>query len=375
MPQNTPILLSEIKNSKVLVRVGYDIPNTDDLSRIQDSIQTIKQLLTQNNKLILVTKWGKVKTDEDKINFSSVKLLDSVRKVFKENQIKNEIIFVNQFEIILAKKLELLDTQKILIYENCHFNSSEKSEDSQIRLNLAKEYAKGMAYYVDECFISSHREEATNTEIKNVLPWAFGLGYLKEKVSLDKLRINPKVPYIVIMGGAKLETKLLLINKMLTVCDKILLGGLLCFTFLKAANNLGLSNVEIHDSFVEESYLETATKLLRNNTNKIILPIDLVYELEDSKQFGRDIGEETILLYKEILKESKTVFWNGPMGFFERKPFDQGTIQIAQFLGNLETSYRVLGGGDTNTALGKELLEKFDFVSMAGGASLEYLSK
>ena len=146
-------------------------------------------------------------------------------------------------------------------------------------------------------------------------------------------------------------------------------------SFLKAGANLGLSIVEIHDSFVQEEYLETATEILRNNADKIILPIDLVYEFENDKQFGRDIGEQTILLYKEILKDSKTVFWNGPMGFFERKPFDQGTHQIAEFLGDLTTSYRVLGGGDTNTALGNDLLKKFNFVSMAGGASLEYLSK
>jgi phosphoglycerate kinase len=373
--QTNLIPLSEIKNSKVLVRVGFDIPNNQDLARIEDSVPTIKQLLTQNNSLILVTKWGKVKTEEDKVNFSTINLIDSVKKVFENNQITNQVVFVDQFKTVLEERLELLENKKIILYENCHFNDSEKSDDSNLRLNLAEEYCEGMDYYVDECFISSHRQEATNTEIKDVLPWSYGISYLNEKTSLDKLRLNPKQPYIVIMGGAKLETKLPLINKMLSVCDKILVGGLLCFTFLKAGNNLGFSNVEICDSFVQEDYLEIATELLRNNANKIILPVDLVYEFEGDKKFGRDIGVETILLYKEILKDSQTVFWNGPMGFFEKKPFDIGTREIAEFLTTLETSYRVLGGGDTNTALGESLLKKFNFVSMAGGASLEYLSK
>ena len=379
MTITSPIQLSEIKNCKVLIRVGYDIPNNDDLSRIEDSVPTIKQLLAQNNKLILVTKWGKIKTPEDQINFTTKNLLNLVKQVFEANQITNNVVFVDQFKQFtnnhLNNQKSLQENGEIMLYENCHFNDSEKSEDSETRLILAKQYAENIDYYVDECFISSHRNEATNTEIKTLVPFSYGIGYLKETTSLDKLRLNPKMPYIAIMGGAKLETKLPLINKMLPICDKILVGGLLCFTFLKAGANLGLSIVEIHDSFVQEEYLETATEILRNNSNKIILPIDLVYDFENGKQFGRDIGDQTILLYKEILKDSKTVFWNGPMGFFERKPFDQGTHQIAEFLGDLTTSYRVLGGGDTNTALGEDLLAKFDFVSMAGGASLEYLSK
>ena len=376
------INLNNINNSNVLVRTGFDIPNLEDLSRIQDAIPTIKQLIDQNNTLFIATKRGKIKTDDDKVKYTTQLLLPLLEQILINNNIETEPVYYNQFSDNLEKWPMLLSSKKIILYENIYFDELEKSTDSLERLKIAKKYAFGMNYFVDECFISSHRQEATNTEIKELLPWAFGISYNNEITHLDKLRASPEKPFIIIMGGAKLETKLPLITKLLPIADKILLGGLLCYTFIQANNELiddSLSNqtapkTEIYNSMVETSFVDTAKELLQTYKGKIILPTDLVLEDVDNQIFGRDIGDQSITQFQSILKDAKTVFWNGPMGFFENEKFKAGTLAIANYLATLDNCYVVLGGGDTNASLSKEILAKYDFVSMGGGATLNYLS-
>lgn len=370
-----PIDINSIQNAHILVRVGFDIPNYEDLSRIQDAIPTIKLLLSHNNRLILITKWGKIKTDDDKAKFSTQQLIPALNQILQQNNIDIQAKYLNQFSGNVSDWSNTIENNKIILYENVHFMEDEKSEDTTKRMAVAKYYIEGVQYFVDECFISSHRQEATNTEIKELLPWAFGLGYQSEINHLEKLKNNPAQPFVVIMGGAKLETKLPLIEKMLPKADKILLGGLLCFTFMQASNELGLTNSDIYDSFVEKDFVEQAKLILTNYKDKIILPTDLIFEKVENQTFGRDIGEESISNFEQVLSTAKAVFWNGPMGFFESPKFKIGTLEIAKYLANLEECYVVLGGGDTNAALGEELLAKYDFVSMGGGATLEYLSK
>ena len=370
-----PIDINSIQNAHILVRVGFDIPNYEDLSRIQDAIPTIKLLLSHNNRLILITKWGKIKTDDDKAKFSTQQLIPALNQILQQSNIDIQAKYLNQFSGNVSDWSNTIENNKIILYENVHFMEDEKSEDTTKRMAVAKYYIEGVQYFVDECFISSHRQEATNTEIKELLPWAFGLGYQSEINHLEKLKNNPAQPFVVIMGGAKLETKLPLIEKMLPKADKILLGGLLCFTFMQASNELGLTNSDIYDSFVEKDFVEQAKLILTNYKDKIILPTDLIFEKVENQTFGRDIGEESISNFEQVLSTAKAVFWNGPMGFFESPKFKIGTLEIAKYLANLEECYVVLGGGDTNAALGEELLAKYDFVSMGGGATLEYLSK
>jgi phosphoglycerate kinase len=396
------INLDQITNSTVLVRVSFDIPSFDDIERILDAIPTIKQLLEQKNKLILCTKWGKIKEKieiKEMINHpkSTSLLLPILAKELKkvlpeyENNLHDSdlINYRNQFAAPSFAELKIdlyrhnFKFSPIVLLENTHFDPREKSKNEAERIEIAEEYAKLADFFVDEGFSSSHRVEATNTEIKTLLLFSFGLSFAREVENLEKLK-TPEKPFIILMGGAKLETKLPLLKRLLPVADKILVGGLLAFTFIKAAN-LNSENSqnkidlpEIFDSKVEEDFVATAQELLRNYPEKIVLPSDFVYDenLENStlRKTAGDIGELTIAKFGREIENCKTLFWNGPMGFFEKKPFDQATHQIAEIITKSQC-FSVLGGGDTNASLGKEILDKFGFVSMAGGATLDFLSR
>lgn len=385
--------LTQIVNSKVIVRVGFDIPNLQDISRIQDAIPTLVQLLKQNNHLILVTKWGKVESFDE--SWSTLRLLPVLEYELEKALLQADtnfdpndlaVNYENQFELFENTDGSPISPVKyqVTLLENAHFEPTEKSKDPIQRLELAKKYVTAfeLDYLIDECFISSHRHEATNTEIKELLHYSLGLAYQNEVDNLSKIRDSPEAPFVVIMGGAKLGTKLELLKKLLPKADKILTGGLLCFTLLEAKFQIMLDQdleeidvPSIYHTPIERDFRAEARALISEFGDKIVLPIDIVYEEFEGQTLGRDIGPKTIELYKQILSTSKTVFWNGPLGFFEKPPFDKATHEIAHYLGELSTSYRVLGGGDTNAALGQELLAKYDFVSMAGGAALDFLAK
>jgi phosphoglycerate kinase len=385
--------IKHLKNAIVLARVSFDLPNLKDTARILDVIPTIKLLLQNKNKVILCSKWGKVR-EMDLQNPSQSKLSlknmeETLDIIFKKNLEKvYDLEFANQFESfenlenkIKAKSSDFRD--QIFLLENIHFEPKEKSKNYEQRLEIAKKYAKLADFFVDEAFPSSHRSEATNTEIKELLPNCFGLSYQNELENLNKLKEDIQKPYLVVMAGSKLETKLPLIQKILPKADKILLGGMLAFSFIKVAkdNNLPLfledknkQYPELFDSQIEENYLKTALDLLQKYPEKLILPIDFIYGSKDEKKFAYDVGPKTLKLFENYLKTAKTIFWNGTLGFYEQKPFDKGTLELAEFVSNLENTFSAIGGGDTNSSLPKNILEKFSFVSMGGGATLEYLS-
>jgi len=378
----------QIKNSKVLVRVSFDLPSLADTARISDAIPTIKELLKNQNSVILCSKWGKVKNGtEEKLSLKN--MLGIVQEVFGKVGLENSdnLEFINQFESF-EKAKEKIETSKsqIFLLENTHFDKREKSKTMEERLEIAKEYAKLADFFVDEAFPSSHRNEATNTEIKTLLPNILGLSYANEVTNLNKLKQEIQRPYMVVMAGSKLETKLPLIKEMLPKADKILLGGMLAFTFVKVAkdNNFALKSdlktdsfdyPELFDSQIEVDFLETAKELLQNYSDKLVLPIDFVYGEKDGKKFAFDVGPKTLELFEEFLKSAQTIFWNGTLGFYEQKPYDEGTLRLAQFVANLDDSFTSIGGGDTNSSMPKDILDKFSFVSMGGGATLEYLSR
>ena len=367
--------LDQIYNSTVLVRVAFDLPSLDDTARIKDAIPTIELLLKNNNKVILATKWGRPKGTD--LEFSTQKLIPVIQNQLETEKTKLDIDFINQFNDFDKAKAQISNSSnKIFLLENTHFEPDEKAKEAEKRAVIAQKYAKLADYFVDEAFPSSHREEATNTEIKEILPWTFGLAYANEIKNLDRLRLNVIKPFVVIMAGAKLETKLPLITKMLPKADKILVGGLLGFTFIQAAKDLGYADLpDIYDSYVEVDFLEQAKELLKTNSEKLVLPLDLIYQDQEGKKYGRDVGPKTLELFENELKKAKTIFWNGTLGFYEKPPFNQGTLELGKYIAHLDSSFRVLGGGDTGSSLPQEILNKLDFVSMGGGATLEYLSR
>ena len=359
-----------IKNSKVLIRVNYDLPNLEDSERVDDSLATIQTLLEENNKVILCTHWGRPKPEDiDSHSHFSTSRLDDLL----EEKLAESVLFVNQFNSWEETKEEIDNAREnIIILENTRYSKDEKSKDNATRLELAKKYAGLADYFVDEAFAVSHRQEATNTEIKELLPWCHGISFFNEINNLNKLK-NPDKPFAVIMGGAKLETKLDLLNKILPKTDKLIVGGMLCFTFIAAKKAMGFENIpEIYESMVETDFIETAKVLIEQYGDKIIIPVDFVYSPDGKYAF--DIGPKTLELFATTLSDAKTVFWNGPMGFYEKPPYDHGTLELGRIVIGLTSAFKVVGGGDTGSALPSYILDGIDFVSMGGGATLEYLS-
>lgn len=363
--------INAIKNSKVLVRVNYDLPNLQEDSRIDDSLSTIQTLLEENNKVILCTHWGRpdAKDIESHSHLSTSRLDDLI-----EEKLAESVLFVNQFNSWQEAKEEIDNAREnIIILENTRFDVDEKSKDPAVRLRLAQKYADLADYYVDEAFAVSHRQETTNTEIKLLLPHCHGLSFLTEVDHLSKLT-SPELPFVVVMGGAKLETKLDLLNKILPKAEKLIVGGMLCFTFIAAKKALGFTNLpEIFESKVETDFLQTAQDLIQKFGDKIVTPMDFVYS-PDGK-YAYDIGPKTLELFSDSLVGAKTVFWNGPMGFYEQPPYDHGTLELGRIIVGLTNAFKVVGGGDTGSALPGYILDGVDFVSMGGGATLDYLSK
>ncbi len=375
------IHLSQIKNSIVLVRTNYDLPDLNHLVRIDDSLPTIRQLLDQNNKVVICTHWGRpVDNDPTK----STNQLDEIL----ESKLRENVLAINQYDSFSNAQGEIKDTNaKVILLENTRYNKGEKSKDESVRKELAAQYASLASYFVDEAFAVSHRQEATNYDIKNLLPWTFGLSHQAELNNLNQLKDNPKKPFIAIMGGAKLETKLALIKNLLPKVDQIILGGMLSYTFLAAIEELQKESncpKEIQEfqvapyyfSLVEKSFVPVAKDLLLKNWNKIVLPVDFVYgELEAGKTVALDIGLESVLKFQQITNNARTIFWNGPMGFYEKQPYHMGTLKLGEHLASLHNCHIVIGGGDVGSALPEQVLSQFSWVSMGGGATLEYLSK
>ncbi|MBC7472503.1 MAG: phosphoglycerate kinase [candidate division SR1 bacterium] len=360
--------LININNSIVFVRVCYDLPNLESSDRILDSKATIRQLLNQGNQVILLSHWGR--PDGKKISELSLeKLLESVQSNFSE-----PVEFINQYDYF-EKNISLQDIMKItrtklFLFENTRFSPYETSKNLLNRDSLAQKYREIAQYFVDEAFPVSHRQEVTNYELKKHLPYAYGLSFMNELQKLEIIRTNPSKPFAIIMAGSKLETKLPLIAKMCEKGDKVLLGGELCFTFLKAVN----SPLQIYDSLIEEAFISKAKELLSKYPTKIILPVDFIYGNIDNKKLALDLGPKTLRLFELELEKANSIFWNGPLGYYLDKKYALGTLEIGKYISDLSQAYKVLGGGDSVAVLPQETLEKFDFVSMGGGATLEYLS-
>ena len=373
------LTLTQIQNSTVLLRADLNLPSLQDDARVVATIPTIRQLVANHNKVVILTHWGRPEGPDPKL---STKLLAPVI----EKHLGQPVEFINQFARFAQAKLQIDTSDKqVFLLENTRFEPKEQAKDSQVRLTLAQEYATLGTVFVDEAFAVSHRQEATNYELKQLLPHCLGLNYEQEIQHLDKIKLHPTHPYAVIISGSKLETKLSLIEKFLDKADYILLAGMICFTFIQAQTELVQTNQvaanqklpNLADSPIETDFLPRAKEILKQYGSKLILPVDFAYYQDGQKTLAYDIGPETVSLFQTYLSQCQTIFWNGPLGVYEQPPFDQGTKAIAQFLVSLiDTTkpYIVTGGGDINSAIPEDCLAKFTWVSTGGGATLEYLS-
>ena len=376
----------EVAGKKVLVRVDFNVPIKEgvikDDNRIKAALPTLKYILENGGKVIAFSHLGKVKTEEDKVS----KTLAPVAKRLEE-LLGKPVKFIPQTRgAELETAVNELKTGEILMFENTRFEdlSPEGKKESKNDPELGKYWASLGDVYVNDAFGTAHRAHASNVGIaSNIENSAVGFLVEKELKFIGGAVDEPKRPFVAILGGAKVSDKIGVIENLLDKADKVIIGGGMMFTFLKAlGKNTG-------KSLLEEDKLELAKSILEKAGNKLILPVDTVVakEFKNDVDFkvvsvddladddmGLDIGPDSVKLFAKELEGAKTVVWNGPMGVFEMSNYAKGTIGVCEAIAHLSDAITVIGGGDSAAAaIQLGYADKFSHISTGGGASLEYL--
>ena len=370
----------EVAGKKVFVRVDFNVPLengaiTDD-TRIRETLPTVKYLIEKGAKIILASHLGRPKgevVDSLRLTPVAARLSELLGKPVAK---ANEVVGAS----VQAQVDELKDGE-VLLLENVRFEKGEEANDEA----LAKAFASLADLYVNDAFGAAHRAHASTEGIAHHVPAVAGLLMEKELDVLGKALNNPERPFTAIVGGSKVKDKIDVINKMIEIADNIIIGGGLSYTFLKAqGKEIGQSLLD--NSKLEQSlgFIEKAKQLGKN----FYLPVDIVvadgFSAEANTKIvdtdgipadweGIDIGPKTREIYADVIKSSKLVVWNGPMGVFEIEPFSHGTRAVAQACADTD-AYTVIGGGDSAAAAEKfHLADKMNHISTGGGASLEFM--
>ncbi len=377
----------DVKGKRVLVREDYNVPldgqgNITDYTRIDESLPTLKYLLEKGASIILVSHLGRPKgTKNPKYS------LLPVQKALSERLGVNVKFVPDCIGPEVEKDVSSLKPGDVLLLENVRFYSQEEENDEE----FAKKLANLADVYVCDAFGSVHRAHASVEALPRIMkqsnkPAVAGFLVEKELQYLGNALEDPKRPFVAIIGGAKVSTKIGVIESLMQKVDKLIIGGGMVFTFYKA---MGL---EVGKSLLEKDYVSLAFELLQKAKEKnipIILPSDVVVSdgienytktkvVEKTQipedMMGVDIGPASIKLFADELKNAKTIFWNGPLGVFEVDEFAKGTFEIAKVIANLKDSIKIIGGGDSAAAVKKAGLEsKMTHISTGGGASLEFI--
>jgi len=363
----------DLENKKVIIRVDFNVPIKDgvitDDTRIKESLTTIKYAINNNAKVILMSHLGRVKTIEDKKN---TLLPVSIRLSELLNQ---EVKFIpNTKGEELENAINNLNPGEALLMENTRFEDLEDKKESNNDENLGKYWASLGDIFINDAFGTSHRAHASNVGIASNLESGIGFLIEKEINNFQQVIKNPGKPFTVILGGSKVSDKIGVIKNLVNVADYILIGGGMAFTFLKA------SGLEIGKSLLDEESIDFCKEMLDKYEDKIILPIDVVTDKKScfisditGDEKGLDIGNQTLKLFSQYLKSSKTIVWNGPVGMFEDEKYSFGTKGICDILKEIDT-IKIAGGGDTASAIKLFGYENvFTHISTGGGASLELL--
>ena len=370
-----------LQGKKVLLRVDFNVPTdeagqiTNDV-RIRAALPTIEYILAQGGSVILTSHFGRPKGKiQDKYRLSAV-----ATRV--EECLGRPIFYSKEFVGEESQKMAAaLKPGEVLLLENSRFNLGEEANDP----NLAKELASYADLFINDAFGAAHRAHATTAGVADYLPSGVGFLMEKELEYLGKALEQPERPFVAVIGGAKVSDKIEVLMNLLQKVDALIIGGGMANTFL-----LG-QGISMGSSLVEPEKTELAREIMLEAKKKkvnLLLPIDLVVadgmaetaiakivlpgEIEE-KEMALDIGPKTIEIYAKVLREAKTVIWNGPMGVFEIPAFAKGTYGVAQAIADSH-ALSVIGGGDSVAAVEKAgLADKMSHISTGGGASLEYL--
>ena len=374
-----------VKGQRVLCRCDFNVPLKEgkitDENRLVAALPTIKKLIADGGKVILCSHLGKVKTEEDK----KTKTLAPVAVRLSE-LLGQEVKFVAEPEVVGPKVREAVAAMKdgeVILLENTRFRPEETKNGEA----FSKDLASICDVFVNDAFGTAHRAHCSNVGVTKFVDTAV-VGYLMQKEIdfLGNAVNNPVRPFVAILGGSKVSSKISVINNLLDKVDTLIIGGGMSYTFQKAhGGNVG-------KSLVEDDYLEYAKEMMKKAEKKgvkLLIPIDTVVTKEfkndtpsrivaaghqEDDDMGMDIGPKSCELYKDALKDAKTVVWNGPMGVFEFPNFAKGTIAVAEELAALKDATTIIGGGDSAAAVNNlGFGDKMTHISTGGGASLEFL--
>ena len=374
----------ELSGKKVIIRCDFNVPIQDgiikDETRIKASLKTIRYARKHNAKVILLSHLGRIKNEEDKTKYTLKPVAQMLSKLLRK-----KVTFIDQTRgEKLNKAVENMQNKDVILIENTRFEDLNGKKESSNDKELGKYWANLGDIFINDAFGTIHRSHASNLGIASNLPNGIGFLVEEEIKKLNKLIDKPRKPYTIILGGSKVSDKIGVISNLITKADYILIGGGMAFTFLKAAGfNIG-------SSLCEKEKLDFCKKMLDQYPDKLILPIDVITATEIKEnvktherfvneivedEIGLDIGPKTLEVFKQYLDDCKTIFWNGPVGYFEIKEFANGTKQLLKIIINTK-AYTLVGGGDTaRAATNFNYQDKISHISTGGGASLAFLEK
>lgn len=376
---------NSFNNQKVLIRVDFNVPLNDkkevtDNSRIIAAQKTIQKVLNDGGIPILMSHLGRPKGEDPSLSLAHI--VPEVEKILKVN-----VVFTHQ--VIGNKTTEAVNTSKpnqVILLENLRYYKEEKNGDE----NFAKELSKLGDSYINDAFGTAHRAHASTAVIAKFFPINKFAGdlLLKEVESIKKVMESGEKPVLGILGGAKVSSKITIIENIINKVDKLIIGGGMAFTFIKAQGG------EIGNSICEDDKMPLALsilKLAKKNKVEILLPLDVVcadsFSNSANKKVcpidkipkgweGMDAGPESLNIFEKAIISSKTILWNGPVGVFEMESFSKGTISVGEYVSKSTKngSFSLVGGGDSVAAVKQfDFQEKVSYVSTGGGAMLESL--
>lgn len=367
-----------IANKKVLLRCDFNVSIKDnkiiDDTKIIKSLETINYLLNKNNKIIIFSHLGKVKSEEDKQKNTLYPVYLRLKELVNANVYFSKEPYGEELE----KLSNNLKEKEILLVENTRYLDFPNKLESSCDLDLSKYWANLGDVFVNDAFGTTHRRHASNYGISKYIDSYYGILINEELTKLKELTTYPERPFTVIMGGAKVDDKLKLIEEMLKNCDKLIVGGGIANTFLLA------KGINVGKSLCNPDFINEIKEILNKFDNKIILPTDFYVDNNNKKEYRKindltnedtiyDIGEESLKLYKDIIDNSNTIFINGTVGMYENKEYEYGTKKLFEIL--KDSSKKVfVGGGDAVSATNKlGYKDSFYYKSTGGGATLEYI--
>lgn len=369
----------DVRGKRVIVRVDFNVPHkngviTDD-NRVRAALPTINYLTENGAKVILMSHLGKIKTDEDKAKNDMSIVADCLAQLQSA-----PVKFVGVTRgAELEEAVAAMKDGEIVLMQNTRYEKGETKNDEE----LSKYWASLGDLFVEDAFGSVHRAHASTVGIPSILPSAGGFLIEKELKYLGQALDDPKRPFVAVLGGAKVSDKIAVIENLLKIADKVIVGGGMAYTFYRA------KGWGVGTSLLEEDKIEIAKEFIEKGGSKLVLPMDTVVadafddatevKTVDSNEIpdgfmGLDVGPKTVELFTKELAGAKTVFWNGPMGVFEKPQYANGTIGVCKAIANLDDCMSIIGGGDSASAA-KNLgyAEQFSHISTGGGASLEYM--